>query len=124
MRYLDSLAELPAISGIAVLPDRSLIGPLFGSDQRGGFHTEGDIIGAARVNKTADGIPLDQLWRDYNDLLNEINAHRSAIVSHLCYTTTAVADAVPGGIDEANFEEASEFGVPKAVQAETTPSTR
>lgn len=114
MRCLELSAELP----IKNLPALHFGGfELFGSDQKGGFHTEGDIIGAARVNKTADGIPLDQLWQDYNDLLNEINSHRSAIVSHLCYTTTAVADAVPGGIDEAHFEEASEFGVPKAVQA-------
>lgn len=91
-------------------------GPIFGSEQQGGVHTAGDILGAGRVNKTADGIPLDQLWIDYQTLLSEYNAHRSAIVSHLAFTTTAIAEAVPQSLADVVFEEASEFGEPKAAR--------
>ncbi|WP_228032119.1 hypothetical protein [Mycolicibacterium sp. P9-22] len=98
-------ADYPMIDGIPVFP-------LFGSDPAGGFHTQGDVL----VDKTRDGISLDQLWQDYRDLLGEVNKHRSAIVSHLAHTTTAVADAVPQSVEEIAFEEASEFGKPKAAR--------
>lgn len=87
-------------------------GPIFGSDPAGGVHTAGDVL----VDRTADGVPLDQMWRDYNDVMAQYNAHRSAVVSHLAFATTAVAEAVPQSLTEIAFEEASEFGEPKAVR--------
>ncbi|MFL0243407.1 hypothetical protein [Mycobacterium sp. SMC-17] len=103
------------MAGIALPNWATTIRPIFGSDGAGGVHTAGDDIHAL-VRSTADGVSLDQLWNDYRDLLSLVNQHRSAIVSHLSYVTTAAADAVPQSVEEIAVEEASEFGEPKAAR--------
>ena len=44
------------------------------------------------------------------------NKERSAAVRLLSYPTTLVADAVPQSISSDSFEEATEFGVPRAIR--------
>lgn len=109
---MPAIAELvdtfPLINGIPVYP-------IFGSEIAGGYHTAGDDINAL-VRATADGVSLTQLWEDYNELLSMVNDHRSAILSHLTFETTAGADALPQSVEEFAFEEATEFGVPKAAR--------
>ncbi len=109
---MPAIAELvdtfPMINGIPVYP-------IYGSEIAGGYHTAGDDINAL-VRATSDGYSLTQLWEDYAILLSAVNEHRSAILSHLTFETTAVADALPQSVEEFAFEEATEFGVPKAAR--------
>lgn len=88
-------------------------GPIFGSEQQGGFHTAGDVL----VDKTADGVPLQKLWDDYRELLSAWKQKQDALSSLLAFETTDIAEAIPQSLSKFEFEEATEFGVPKAHQA-------
>jgi hypothetical protein len=88
-------------------------GPIFGSEQQGGYHTAGDVL----VDKTADGVPLERLWDDLRVLLDAWREKQDALTSLLAFQTTDIAEAIPQTLAKFAFEEASEFGVPKAGQA-------
>ncbi|MFA5710190.1 hypothetical protein [Mycolicibacterium sp.] len=96
---------LPVIDGIPVFP-------IFGSDRQGGYHTAGDVL----VDRTADGVPLDRLWDTLRDLLGDWRQRQDALLTLLAFDTTDVAEAVPQSLSHFAFEEASEFGEPKAHQ--------
>ena len=98
-------AEYPLIDGIPVFP-------IFGSDPAGGYHTQGDVL----VSHTSDGVPLDTLWDTLRDLLSIWRERQDALLSLLAFDTTDVAEAVPQSLSHFQFEEASEFGEPKAHQ--------
>ena len=53
---------------------------------------------------------------EIQEVLELYNRERSAVVQLLSYPTTLVADAVPQSISSDSFEEATEFGVPHAIQ--------
>lgn len=74
-----------------------------------GYNTEGDVI-----TETVDGVPLNNIWAEFQQTLAVQNARRDALVSFLTYTVDQPVETVPqfgGGED---FEIASEFGVPKS----------
>jgi hypothetical protein len=78
-----------------------------GGANRLGTHVAGDV-----VTQTADGRDLNDVWLTFQDLLNEVNAQRQALIRFLTFPVTNSTDQVtqPGsGVD---FEEASEFGEP------------
>ena len=50
------------------------------------------------------------------DVLELYNTERSAVAQLLSYPTMQVADAVPQSISSDSMEEATEFGVPRAVR--------
>jgi hypothetical protein len=77
-----------------------------------GISTRGDVL----VNQTADGVDLNDLWAEVQEVLDLYNSHRSAVVNLLSYRTTQVADAVAQSISSDSFEEATEFGVPRAIR--------
>jgi len=117
--------EMPGIVGLDIdasaetriaLPNWAKLvlanGPIFGSDGQGGYHTAGDVL----VDKTADGVPLDQLWDTLRDLLGAWRAKQDSLLSLLTFDTTDVAEAVPQSLSHFQFEEASEFGEPRAGQ--------
>lgn len=78
---------------------------------RRGYVTESDVL----VNQTADGISLADIYTEYRDSLELYNAERTALVSLLSFSTTRAFDSVPQGALSEGFEQASEFGVPKAA---------
>ena len=78
---------------------------------RSGIQTKGDVVAA----KTADGTPTNDLWLEFQDVLESWNSKRTSLTSLLTFSTTAAAEAVPQGWDGEKFEAATEFGVPKAV---------
>ncbi|VBA47112.1 hypothetical protein [Mycobacterium attenuatum] len=78
---------------------------------RSGTQTHGDVI----VNKTADGVDLNDIWNELTDAIGEYNKHRSAIASLLTYRTTEVADAIAQDVTAEVFEEATEFGAPRGI---------
>ncbi len=76
-----------------------------------GFMTEGDLL-----TQTLDGRPINDLWRDYQTALNVFNAERSNLVSLLTYPVQSPVEQVPQAAVGDDFEEASEFGVPKSIR--------
>lgn len=74
-----------------------------------GYMTQGDI-----VQKLADGTDLNDLWGEFQAVLNVFNAHRQTLVDFLTFPVTNNIETVPQGTT-VNFETASEFGVPVGV---------
>ena len=77
-----------------------------------GISTQGDVL----VNQTADGVDLNTIWAEIADALALYNTERSAVTRLLSYPTTVPADAVPQSVGTDSFEEATEFGVPRAIR--------
>ena len=67
------------------------VGPEGGELMAKGISTQGDVL----VNMTSDGVDLNQIWAEVQDVLELYNKERSAVVQLLSYPTTQVADAVP-----------------------------
>jgi hypothetical protein len=87
---------------------------LSGADPRPympGIRTEGDVL----VDRSADGIDLNVIYREITDVLAAWNSERLALASLLAYPTTVVGDAVPQNISSESFEEAEETTIPKAM---------
>lgn len=78
---------------------------------RKGYQTEGDVL----VNETADGVPLNQIWEEVNDLIEMWNGERTTVTSLISYDTTVPADVVPQTLNADSFDVATEFGVPTAI---------
>ncbi|MBK8246288.1 MAG: hypothetical protein IPK85_02595 [Gemmatimonadetes bacterium] len=93
---LRTLGFLPGISGSEV----------------GGYQTQGDIVQA-----TADGIDLNALWSEFQQVLDIYNEKRAALVALMTFPVNQLIETVPQG-GEASFEMASEFGEPKALRAD------
>lgn len=81
-----------------------------------GFNQSGDV-----VTETADGRPLNDLWNEYQQALQMYNAERDRLLQVLTFPVTRVIEDVFQGGDTVDFEEASEFGVPRSVRS--TPPT-
>lgn len=84
--------------------------PIFGGDNKGGYHTEGDL-----VTITADGIDLNALWGEFQMTMSIYNEQMARLVGLLTYPVVNLIETVPQ-VGEATFEEASEFGVPQAAR--------
>jgi len=95
VRELLKMGIIPGISGGAT-----------------GFNQAGDII-----TQTQDGMDLNDLWNDYVALLTTYNSERDRLMSVLTFPVTQVVESVFQGSGElVDFEEASEFGVPRGVR--------
>jgi len=77
-----------------------------------GYNQTGDII-----TQTVDGRSLNELWTDYQAALAQYNADRDRLLASLTFNVTQVIEDVFQGGDVANFERASEFGVPVGIRA-------
>lgn len=77
-----------------------------------GYNVEADVL-----TRTADGRDLNDLWAEYQQVVAIHNERRNRLVNLLTFPVTNVIEDVPqmGGDD---FEEASEFGIPKAVRVQ------
>jgi hypothetical protein len=95
-KLLRTLGYLPAIGGAEV----------------GGYQTQGDII-----QSTADGIDLNALWAEFQQVLDIYNEKRASLVALMTFPVNQLIETVPQG-GEASFEMASEFGEPKALRAD------
>ncbi|MBF6210702.1 hypothetical protein IU487_06520 [Nocardia puris] len=85
--------------------------PVFGGDS--GYATEGDVL----VDRTSDGVNLNDIWNELSGVLSEANRDRSALAALVSFATTSVADPIPQVIAADHFEEASEFGEPSGLRA-------
>lgn len=79
-----------------------------------GFNQSGDV-----VTQTVDGRDLNELWDTYQEALSVYNAQRDPLLASLIFPVTEVIEDVYQGGDTVDFEEASEFGVPRGVRAKT-----
>ncbi|OZF04999.1 hypothetical protein CH302_01860 [Rhodococcus sp. 15-2388-1-1a] len=70
---------------------------------------EGDVL----VSQTSDGTDLNLVWAEFITTLSIYNEERSSLAALLSYQTTRQIDAVPQSVAGAQFEVASEFGVPQ-----------
>lgn len=83
-----------------------------GSDgRRGGYQDRGSVL----VNKTSDGVGLDDLFGEIQDALALYNNQRSAIASLVSFRTTRPGDAVSQNLRSEHFELATEYGVPHGI---------
>lgn len=86
---------------------------------RKGIASHADILG-----KLTDGTDLNDIWAEFAATLDEANAKRGALVDLLTFRTTDKSDTVlqaPAGTAE--FEDASEYGVPTSSRAEAATIT-
>lgn len=83
----------------------------YGGSQPTGFHTQGDVI-----RTSVDGVDLNVLWREFTAVLARLNASRQPLVDLLSFTVQEPVVTIPQVGSNANFEKASEFGVPVAVR--------
>lgn len=68
-----------------------------------GVATRGDVL----VNMTADGVDLNQIWAEVQEVNSLWNAERKSITDILSFQTVNVADAIAQSITSASFEEAT-----------------
>ncbi len=98
---------------INVLADQGRFLDLFGVPFGGarGYNTEGDVI-----RETVDGVDLRGIWDEFQQTVTIRNANRQTLIDFLTYGVAEPIDTVAqfGGGDD--FEEASEFGVPKSIR--------
>lgn len=86
-----------------------------GSAPLQGYHTEGDII-----RTTTDNVDTNVLWAEFTRLLTMYNARRQPIVDLLTYSVPRDVERVPQAGNNAEFERASEFGVPVGIRTGVT----
>lgn len=83
-----------------------------------GYNASGDIL-----QRTRDGQDLNAIWNGYQSSLAEFNAARQPLIDLLSFTTTQVIeDIVQPGTER--FEKATEFGIPKSLRPNLTPTAR
>lgn len=83
-----------------------------------GIASSGDLM------TLGDGTDLNQIWNEFQQVVDLANASRGALVDLLTFRTTDKSATVlqaPAGTAE--FEDASEYGVPKGSRAEAAAIT-
>lgn len=77
-----------------------------------GINASGDVL-----TQTADGRDLNDLWNEFSATITLRNERRQTLIDFLTYPVTKIIeDVTQVGTDE--FEEASEYGVPKGIRVE------
>lgn len=82
--------------------------PLEGSAR--GYNTLGDVL-----TQTVDGRDLNDIWREFSATLLLNNKRRQILIDLLTFDVSAPIEDVPQ-LATSDFEEASEFGVPKGIR--------
>jgi len=95
---LGSLGLLPGVRGAEGEP--------------GGYLTGGDV-----VQQTTDGVDVNELWSEFQQVLAIYNERRARLIELITFPVQQLIETVPQ-VGESTFEEASEFGVPRAIRAE------
>lgn len=78
-----------------------------GDGNRSGYMDHGSIL-----THSIDGVNLNDLWAEFIDANTIYNEHKQGMVATLTYPVTSDIELVPM-IGDFNFEEASEFGIPR-----------
>lgn len=83
-----------------------------------GINAAGDI-----VTETTDGVSLNDLWNTYQAMLAEFNAKRDVLLNFLTWRTTKAGESTVGAGTQADFEEATEYGVPVGIRPDAPPTS-
>lgn len=84
---------------------RSIVGAEFG------YSTQADAL----VTQTADNVDLNAMWAEFQATLEIFNTRRTTLIDMLSFPVTDPIERVPQ-VGTVDFEDASEFGVPKGVR--------
>jgi hypothetical protein len=84
---------------------------IIGETTPGGYSTEYDHA----VTQTSDGTDLNALWAEFQATLQIFNQRRNTLVSMLTFDVDQPVERVPQ-VGTVDFEDASEFGVPRSVR--------
>jgi hypothetical protein len=76
-----------------------------------GLIGKGDIV----VNTTNDGVPIDQLWAEFEDAARLYNTHKTTIADLLSYRTTLPAECIAQSLAQESMDEATEYGIPTGM---------
>lgn len=93
---------------VVTLESLGLVHPLIGGAK--GTNTVGDVL-----TQTVDGRDLNDIWSEMAQVLEFHNQRYQTIINLLTFPVTAPVEDVPQTTSE-DFEEASEFGVPKGIR--------
>jgi hypothetical protein len=83
-----------------------------------GINAAGDIL-----TETADGVPLNDLWNAYQEMLAEFNRLRDPLLNFLTWRTSKAREDLIGAGTQIDFEESSEYGEPVGIRPEAPPTT-
>lgn len=93
------------------LRELEIFNRLMGATAPGGYSTQADAL----VTQTSDGVDLNAMWQEFQQTLEIFNTRRTTLVDLLTFQVTEPIERVPQ-VGTVDFEDASEFGVPKAVR--------
>jgi hypothetical protein len=79
-----------------------------------GYNASADVL-----TQTADGRDLNEIWTEFQATVAIQNEERQRIIDLLTFPVTQVIEDVPQFGTE-DFEEASEYGVPKSIRPEAS----
>lgn len=82
---------------------------IMGADYQG-YNEEADL-----VEQTSDGVNLNTMWDEFQRIIRQWNSQRNPYISNFTFTVGEPIETVAYPI-ESDFEEASEFGVPKGIR--------
>jgi hypothetical protein len=100
-----------------IIRDMNIV-PILGGSMPRGIHAAGDI-----VTETADGIDLNVLWNEFQRSLNVFNEKRDSLVRLLTYPVTASKEDVFQSGAQAEFEDATEYGLPVGYRPQAVSAT-
>ena len=107
-------------AGMLSLIDRDIakamnLVPDIGGSMPRGIHASGDL-----VTQTADGMDLNRLWNEFQASLQIFNEKRDSLVRLLTYPITNASEDVFQAGAQAEFEDASEYGLPVGYRPQAT----
>lgn len=80
-----------------------------------GYNAHADTV----LTQTADGRDLNELWAEYQEVLSQWNADRNRLINFLTFPVTDAVEELPIiGSNDADFQVASEYGVPRGFRPE------
>lgn len=88
---------------------------LLGFDGPRGFNTAADTDSTQTIYRTVDGVELSKMWAEFQRTLTKWNSQRDTLTNLLTTDLTTESETVRVPVEE-DFEEASEFGVPKGIR--------
>jgi hypothetical protein len=83
-----------------------------------GINAAGDIL-----TETSDGVPLNDLWNAYQEMLAEFNRLRDPLFNFLTWRTSKAREDLIGAGTQVDFEESSEYGEPVGIRPEAPPTS-
>jgi hypothetical protein len=84
-----------------------------------GFNAEADIPAT-----TSDGVNINQIWQDYQRILQLYRDWRDPLISLLTFNITASWEQIGASGSQSSFEEASEYGEPVGIRVQAVPYIR